>query len=167
MHPGMIGLGRMGANLVRRLTKDGHDCVVVDVNPAALKAIAGRRSQAADSLGELFAKALGIDLVDILGARRASGKPAAGRTDANSAGVGVYSPPMPMLMMSSRMRLPLRGMRRATCNAGRFSLTLMCSPGTWRRCVAGAGGRVPVAAAASVPARRCAAWKSPSSNRRR
>ena len=56
MHLGMIGLGRMGANLVRRLTKDGHDCVVFDVNPAALKAIAGRRSQAADSLGELFAK---------------------------------------------------------------------------------------------------------------
>jgi 6-phosphogluconate dehydrogenase len=56
MHLGMIGLGRMGANLVRRLTKDGHDCVVFDVNPAALKAIAGRGVQAADSLGELVAK---------------------------------------------------------------------------------------------------------------
>ena len=30
---GMVGLGRMGANLVRRLMRDGHDCVVYDVNP--------------------------------------------------------------------------------------------------------------------------------------
>ena len=39
MHLGMIGLGRMGASLVRRLAKDGHQCVVYDVNPAALKKI--------------------------------------------------------------------------------------------------------------------------------
>jgi 6-phosphogluconate dehydrogenase len=32
MQLGMIGLGRMGANMVRRLIKDGHDCVVFDVN---------------------------------------------------------------------------------------------------------------------------------------
>jgi 6-phosphogluconate dehydrogenase len=32
MQVGMIGLGRMGANLVRRLTKDGHTCVVYDRN---------------------------------------------------------------------------------------------------------------------------------------
>ena len=32
MQLGMIGLGRMGSNLVRRLTKDGHACVVYDVN---------------------------------------------------------------------------------------------------------------------------------------
>jgi len=36
MHLGMIGLGRMGASLVRRLTKDGHKCVVYDVSPAAV-----------------------------------------------------------------------------------------------------------------------------------
>ncbi len=35
MQLGMIGLGRMGANLVRRLMHDGHECVVYDVNPAA------------------------------------------------------------------------------------------------------------------------------------
>ena len=38
MQLGMIGLGRMGANLVRRLMRDGHDCVVFDVNPDAVKA---------------------------------------------------------------------------------------------------------------------------------
>jgi 6-phosphogluconate dehydrogenase len=32
MQLGMIGLGRMGANLVRRLTRDGHECVVYDQN---------------------------------------------------------------------------------------------------------------------------------------
>ena len=36
MQLGMIGLGRMGANLVRRLVRDGHDCVVHDVHPAAI-----------------------------------------------------------------------------------------------------------------------------------
>jgi len=36
MQIGMIGLGRMGANLVRRLTKDGHQCVVYDVNPVTV-----------------------------------------------------------------------------------------------------------------------------------
>ena len=35
MQLGMIGLGRMGANMVRRLQRDGHECVVYDVNEAA------------------------------------------------------------------------------------------------------------------------------------
>jgi len=37
----MIGLGRMGANIVRRVAKDGHECVVYDHNPDAVKALAG------------------------------------------------------------------------------------------------------------------------------
>ena len=41
MQLGMIGLGKMGANLVRRLTRDGHHCVVYDVNAAAVEALAG------------------------------------------------------------------------------------------------------------------------------
>ena len=40
MQLGMIGLGRMGANLVRRLMNDGHSCVAYDVNPAAVDALA-------------------------------------------------------------------------------------------------------------------------------
>ena len=36
MQLGMIGLGRMGANLVRRLMRDGHHCVVYDVSPDAV-----------------------------------------------------------------------------------------------------------------------------------
>ncbi len=39
MQLGMIGLGRMGANLVRRLMRDGHRCVVYDVNADAVKAL--------------------------------------------------------------------------------------------------------------------------------
>jgi 6-phosphogluconate dehydrogenase len=46
----------MGASLVRRLTKDGHQCVVYDVNPAAVKRIASRDVQAAASIDELVAK---------------------------------------------------------------------------------------------------------------
>ena len=56
MQLGMIGLGRMGASLVRRLTKDGHKCVVYDVNPAAVKKLAGRGVRGSASIDELVAK---------------------------------------------------------------------------------------------------------------
>ncbi len=56
MQLGMIGLGRMGANLVRRLTKDGHQCVVYDVNPSAVKNIAGSGVEGAASIDELITK---------------------------------------------------------------------------------------------------------------
>jgi len=52
----MIGLGRMGASLVRRLSKDGHHCVVYDVNPAAVKMLAAGEVQGAASIAELVAK---------------------------------------------------------------------------------------------------------------
>jgi len=56
MHLGMIGLGRMGASLVRRLTKDGHKCIVYDVTPAAVKKIESHDVQGAASIAELVAK---------------------------------------------------------------------------------------------------------------
>ncbi|MCB0866122.1 MAG: decarboxylating 6-phosphogluconate dehydrogenase [Solirubrobacterales bacterium] len=56
MQLGMIGLGRMGANLVRRLMRDGHDCVVYDVNADAVAALAGEGATGADSLADLVAK---------------------------------------------------------------------------------------------------------------
>ena len=42
MQLGMIGLGRMGGNIVRRLTRKGHDCVVFDQNPTAIEALVGK-----------------------------------------------------------------------------------------------------------------------------
>ena len=56
MQLGMIGLGRMGANIVRRLMRDGHDCVVYDVNPDAVKELAGEGATGADSLDDFVAK---------------------------------------------------------------------------------------------------------------
>jgi 6-phosphogluconate dehydrogenase len=56
MQLGMIGLGRMGAGLVRRLTTDGHKCVVYDVSPAAVNNIAGRGVRGSASIDELVAK---------------------------------------------------------------------------------------------------------------
>jgi 6-phosphogluconate dehydrogenase len=53
---GMVGLGRMGANLVRRLMRDGHDCVVYDVNPDPIKQLEGEGAGGAASLKELAAK---------------------------------------------------------------------------------------------------------------
>ena len=40
MQLGMIGLGRMGANMVRRLMKAGHECVVYDAHPESVQAMA-------------------------------------------------------------------------------------------------------------------------------
>jgi len=53
MQLGMVGLGRMGANMVRRLMEDGHTCVVYDRNPDAREALATEGATAADSPKEL------------------------------------------------------------------------------------------------------------------
>jgi len=52
MQLGMVGLGRMGANLVRRLMGDGHDCVVYDVNAQAVAALRAEGAVATGSLDE-------------------------------------------------------------------------------------------------------------------
>jgi 6-phosphogluconate dehydrogenase len=55
MRIGMIGLGRMGANMVRRLIKGGHECVVNDRSADAVKASVGQGAKGAGSLAELVA----------------------------------------------------------------------------------------------------------------
>ncbi len=57
MQLGMIGLGRMGANIVRRLMRAGHECVVYDVSPDAVTALTKEGSTGASSLEE-FVEAL-------------------------------------------------------------------------------------------------------------
>jgi 6-phosphogluconate dehydrogenase len=56
MQLGMIGLGRMGANLVRRLMRAGHDCVAYDVNADVVKELAGEGAEGATSIAEFCAK---------------------------------------------------------------------------------------------------------------
>jgi 6-phosphogluconate dehydrogenase len=56
MQLGMIGLGRMGANLVRRLMQDGHKCVAYDVSAAAVKALESDGAQGATTLKDFVAK---------------------------------------------------------------------------------------------------------------
>jgi 6-phosphogluconate dehydrogenase len=57
MQLGMIGLGRMGANMVRRLMKNGgHDCVVFDRTPAAVQAMVKEHAIGGDSLADFVAK---------------------------------------------------------------------------------------------------------------
>ena len=55
MQLGMVGLGRMGSNLVRRLLAAGHECVVFDVNADNVKDLAGEGATGAGSLEELLA----------------------------------------------------------------------------------------------------------------
>jgi 6-phosphogluconate dehydrogenase len=56
MQLGMIGLGRMGANMVRRLVKRGHECVVFDVSPKAVGELAKEGAVGAGSLPEFLKK---------------------------------------------------------------------------------------------------------------
>jgi 6-phosphogluconate dehydrogenase len=56
MQMGMVGLGRMGANMVRRLLRGSHECVVHDLSPEAVKALAGEGAVGAASLDEFAAK---------------------------------------------------------------------------------------------------------------
>ncbi|HQQ77226.1 MAG TPA: decarboxylating 6-phosphogluconate dehydrogenase [Thermoanaerobaculia bacterium] len=56
MQLGMIGLGRMGANMVRRLIGGGHDCVVFDVSPKAVADLARERAHGATSLADFVGK---------------------------------------------------------------------------------------------------------------
>ena len=55
MQLGMIGLGRMGANIVRRLMRDGHDCVVFDVNADAVTELEGEGATGSRALEEFVA----------------------------------------------------------------------------------------------------------------
>ena len=56
MQLGMIGLGRMGANMVRRLLKGGHKCVVYDRSPQVVQELAKEGATAATSLDDFIAK---------------------------------------------------------------------------------------------------------------
>src|SRR5215470_8147349 len=56
MQLGMIGLGRMGSNMARRLIKRGHQCVVFDVSPKAVAELAKEGAVGAASLPDLLRK---------------------------------------------------------------------------------------------------------------
>ena len=56
MRLGMIGLGRMGGNMVKRLLGSGHDCVVYDANRASVAALAGEGAIGSASVDDLVAK---------------------------------------------------------------------------------------------------------------
>jgi 6-phosphogluconate dehydrogenase len=56
MQLGMIGLGRMGASMVRRLMRGGHECVVHDVSPEAVKKLAAEGANGASSLEDFVSR---------------------------------------------------------------------------------------------------------------
>lgn len=56
MQLGMVGLGRMGGNMVRRLMKNGHDLAVFDVNPETVAQFAGEGAAGANNLPDLIGK---------------------------------------------------------------------------------------------------------------
>ena len=56
MQLGMIGLGRMGANMVRRLMRGGHECVAWDLSPENVKAIVSEGAIGAESIDDLIAR---------------------------------------------------------------------------------------------------------------
>src|SRR5260221_975211 len=56
MQLGMIGLGRMGANLVRRCMAQGHECVVYDHNTSSVETLVGAGAVGATSVADLVAR---------------------------------------------------------------------------------------------------------------
>ena len=56
MQIGIIGLGKMGGNMARRLACQGHQCVVFDQNAAAVKALVGERMTGGADLKQLVAQ---------------------------------------------------------------------------------------------------------------
>src|SRR5271167_1431365 len=56
MQLGMIGLGRMGANMVRRLLRNGHQGVVFDMSPKAVNELVQEKAVGSDSLADLVKK---------------------------------------------------------------------------------------------------------------
>src|SRR5947199_10689070 len=56
MQIGMVGLGRMGANIVRRLHRHGHESVVYDRSQQAVNELAGEGATPSDGLKELVGK---------------------------------------------------------------------------------------------------------------
>src|SRR5882672_4404260 len=56
MQLGMIGLGRMGANMVRRLITGGHQCVVFDMSPKAVQELVQEKAVGASSLADFVKK---------------------------------------------------------------------------------------------------------------
>ncbi len=56
MQLGMVGLGRMGANMVRRLIRKGHECVVFDAIPTAVQALTREGAAGADSFAHLVSQ---------------------------------------------------------------------------------------------------------------
>src|SRR5678816_4053726 len=56
MQLGMIGLGRMGANMARRLMRGGHQCVVYDRSPTTVAAMASEGASGADSLATVVSR---------------------------------------------------------------------------------------------------------------
>ena len=56
MQLGMIGLGRMGANMVRRLIRNNHECVVFDVSPQAVEALSKEKAVGASSVADFVHK---------------------------------------------------------------------------------------------------------------
>ncbi|HEX8894061.1 MAG TPA: decarboxylating 6-phosphogluconate dehydrogenase [Terriglobales bacterium] len=56
MQLGMVGLGRMGANMVRRLMKGGHNCVVFDMSPKSVAELAGEGATGSSSIRDFISK---------------------------------------------------------------------------------------------------------------
>jgi 6-phosphogluconate dehydrogenase len=56
MQIGMVGLGRMGANMVRRLVAGGHECVVFDMSPKAVEELVEQKAVGSSSLADLVKK---------------------------------------------------------------------------------------------------------------
>ena len=92
MQIGMIGLGRMGANMVRRLLRGGHECVVNDRSPEAVEALLAEGATGATSLDGFIAKLKAPRTIWMLGAFGVAADDGAAKASAASAAIATDAP---------------------------------------------------------------------------
>src|ERR1051325_10876940 len=109
MQLGMIGLGRMGANMVRRLLRGGHECVVFDMSPKAVEELVQEKAVGAADLKE-FAKKLAAPRAVWL---MVPAKPLAGQTRPSRALCHISNPGIRSSMAAIRTTSTISAVRRS------------------------------------------------------
>ncbi len=125
MQLGMIGLGRMGSNMVRRLMRAGHECVVFDVHPEAVRALGNEGAVGTSSLAAFVAALAAPRAIWLMVPGRGRGPRARGaRAPARARATSSWT-------AATRTTTTISGGRRSSSSPGVHYLDVGTSGGVW------------------------------------